>query len=89
LRLGLIERLGVAAHQHHRHAGGSGVALEGLAECVAIHFREADVDYHDLRLELARAGEAVLAGLHRGDLEVFVGKRNLHDLLHGRAVFDE
>jgi hypothetical protein len=85
----LVEGLEGAGEEEDRGGAERGVALDRLAELVPVPPRHHDVGEHDVRLELARLRERLLAVVHRGDAEVLVGEDDSHDLLDGDRVVRE
>jgi hypothetical protein len=54
LGTGFIERLEVAAEEQHRDAGGLGIFLQCLADCVTVHVRHGHIDHSHVRFEFLR-----------------------------------
>jgi hypothetical protein len=88
-RAALVECLERAREKQDRDVAQPGIALHRLADLVPVLPRHHDVREDDVRLELARARERILAVVHRRDLEVLVREGDPDDLLDRDRVVRE
>ena len=51
-----------------------GVLLDGFADLVSAEARHDDVRQHDIRLDLPRLDQGIVAIIRRNDFDVFVGE---------------
>ncbi len=83
---GLVEGLEGAGQQQHGDALRGGIALERLADLVAVLARHHHVREHHIRTQLARPGDGVQPVVDRGDLEVLGREDHPDHLADGERV---
>jgi hypothetical protein len=82
----LVEHLGVAGEQQHRDPRRRRIRLDLLADLVPALAGHGHVRHDQIRFELARLGDGLIAVVHRGEVEVLGGEGHPDHLAHGDGV---